>query len=794
MFDDTIRVHQNTGSTNPAQLFSTATAVSFPTGSLPADLYAADMDRDGWEDLVSITAVTNDVVWHRNDSTPFDADWDLGAKIFNGPNGDGFTPRGAGVFAADMDGDLDLDVVATSFGEDRVDWFRNLNGGITWSGRLSIAGSIDGANPPAVADIDGDEDMDVLTPALFGDKLYFHRNNGSGSFSLRDSVEFDTPTNVAIADINGDGVLDIVAGGHDKDRISWWENPRTPAEIVVTGNGHPITDGDNDPETKDGTDFGVAIRDGAPIEHTFVIENTEEGTLAVGEMTVPAGFKVVKGPDLFVPPGDSTEFTIELETKNSGTRTGEIRFATNDSNENPFNFWITGTVRSPIPQEARVTGNGREIEDGDTTPSKEDGTDFGSVMQGGTPISQTFVVHNDGDFPLTLGIPTVPLGYTVSEPLNLSLAPRTSDSFTVKLIDTSMPGTKSGMIQFETNDTGENPYNFVITGKVTGPDVTVFLNDVKIEDCPTSPCTDPDDCIDFGFVVEGGAPVTRTFTVRNDGNVTLTLSGLTVPDGYSKTNDLSASLSPGNSDTFTVQLDTTKAGTKTGEIRFTNNDPDENPFNFCIRGQVLIPGDYNRDGRVDQEDNHVWRGSFGRTGPGLPADGNGNGVVDLADYVVWRNNLGRVAASNATASDEVSAGSVGSVTASAEPPFDATNVDVDQTTGTPAVVDSNAIASAHIVPTQPGRFALIERASGLLATRIVKPSSASRASRALVADANFDNRRLLLAHAPPSGTLSSDLELADADYAFGREEAVEALDAALAALGDDQENTWRIFW
>jgi hypothetical protein len=269
---------------------------------------------------------------------------------------------------------------------------------------------------------------------------------------------------------------------------------------------------------------------------------------------------------------------------------------------------------------------------------------------------------------------------------------------------------------------------------------------------------------------------------------------LDVPDGFTIPNNLSTSLSPGNSDTFTVQLETTKAGTKTGEISFTNNDPDENPFNFCIKGQVLIPGDYNRDGRVDQQDNQVWRGSFGRTGPGLPADGNSNGIVDLADYVVWRNNLGRVAASNATASDEVTAESVGSVTASAEPPSVASNVDVDQTSGTPAVVDSNAIASAHIVPTQPGRFALIERASGLLATRIVKPLSASRASHALVADANFDNRLLLLAHAPPSGTLSSDLESADADYAFGREEAVEAVDAALAALSDDQVNAWRIFW
>jgi len=60
---------------------------------------------------------------------------------------------------------------------------------------------------------------------------------------------------------------------------------------------------------------------------------------------------------------------------------------------------------------------------------------------------------------------------------------------------------------------------------------------------------------------------------------------------------------------------------------------------FRIKTQVL-PGDYNLDGVVDNEDYAVWRTTFGRTGTTLPADGNGNSVVDAADYVVWRSNLG----------------------------------------------------------------------------------------------------------------------------------------------------------
>jgi hypothetical protein len=85
--------------------------------------------------------------------------------------------------------------------------------------------------------------------------------------------------------------------------------------------------------------------------------------------------------------------------------------------------------------------------------------------------------------------------------------------------------------------------------------------------------------------------VSRTFTVRNEGGATLTLGAVTVPTGFTLTEGLSASLAAGASDTFTVQLDTTTMGTKSGEISFSNSDSDENPFVFRITGEVLPPPD-----------------------------------------------------------------------------------------------------------------------------------------------------------------------------------------------------------
>jgi hypothetical protein len=59
---------------------------------------------------------------------------------------------------------------------------------------------------------------------------------------------------------------------------------------------------------------------------------------------------------------------------------------------------------------------------------------------------------------------------------------------------------------------------------------------------------------------------------------------------------------------------------------------------------VLLPGDYNQDLVVDQEDYLVWKESLGTSSSGLHiaafADGNYDGIVDAADYTIWRDNVG----------------------------------------------------------------------------------------------------------------------------------------------------------
>lgn len=69
------------------------------------------------------------------------------------------------------------------------------------------------------------------------------------------------------------------------------------------------------------------------------------------------------------------------------------------------------------------------------------------------------------------------------------------------------------------------------------------------------------------------------------------------------------------------------------DMDFLTNELFSDPF-------VTLPGDYNNDGIVDDDDYGVWEMSFGQMGDNLAADGNLDGVVDAADFTIWTDNYG----------------------------------------------------------------------------------------------------------------------------------------------------------
>lgn len=129
----------------------------------------------------------------------------------------------------------------------------------------------------------------------------------------------------------------------------------------------------------------------------------------------------------------------------------------------------------------------------------------------------------------------------------------------------------------------------------TGPPVAemdLFGNGLPIISGDTTPSAD--DFTDFGPVVPGGEPVTRTFAIHNTSPNVLFLMGaepVTVggSDAFQVVSQPPATIAGNSSATFQVRFAPSNAGLLTAQILIANNDGDENPYTFRVQGGMAAP-------------------------------------------------------------------------------------------------------------------------------------------------------------------------------------------------------------
>jgi Ca2+-binding RTX toxin-like protein len=144
----------------------------------------------------------------------------------------------------------------------------------------------------------------------------------------------------------------------------------------------------------------------------------------------------------------------------------------------------------------------------------------------------------------------------------------------------NQPDTIVGGDGFDTVSTFDisDTFNSIEAG-VPVPKATVTQGANPITNGQTTP-------INFGTVNQDDTGPSLTFTVKNDGTDVLVLDTVNLPAGFILTDPLVTQLNPGDSDTFTLQLDTTTPGVKSGVVSFATSDPNQNPFTFAITGTV----------------------------------------------------------------------------------------------------------------------------------------------------------------------------------------------------------------
>jgi hypothetical protein len=185
-----------------------------------SDIFAADIDCDGDQDILGTARDADDLTWWENDGYPQDGGW---VEHTVEGNFDG----AIAVHTADLDRDGDLDVLGAALNDNNITWWENTVGASSWV-EHSVADTFNGASDIFAADIDSDGDQDILGTARDADDLTWWENDGSpldgGWVEHTVAGDFDGAIAVHTADLDGDGDQDILGAAAYGDEITWWEN------------------------------------------------------------------------------------------------------------------------------------------------------------------------------------------------------------------------------------------------------------------------------------------------------------------------------------------------------------------------------------------------------------------------------------------------------------------------------------------------------------------------------------------------------------------------------------------
>lgn len=331
-------------------------------------------------------------------------------------------------------------------------------------------------------------------------------------------------------------------------------------------------------------DFGN-VTVGASSPKTFAISNTGNATLTgtVARATGTSAEYAIAPAAFSVAAGTSQTITVTYAPVDATTDAGSVVVSSNDTTSPTVSVGLSGAgVTAPTPAIA-------------VSPTS---LGFGTVILGGS-ASLAAEVRNTGT--ATLDVTGIALCAGTSAEFTwvpvapFSVAPGRSSTLTVTYRPTAA-GTDSGCLAVASNDPASPTVNLGVSGTAAAEAVASIVLD------PGS--------LDFGTVIVG-TTASRTTQVRNTGNATLDVTGISLCSGTSATfawfPAAPFTVAPGQSVTLTATYAPTAAAAENGCLALASNDAAHPSVELAVAGTGAPPPVPSADADIDIDELEVPR-------------------------------------------------------------------------------------------------------------------------------------------------------------------------------------------
>lgn len=181
----------------------------------PKLVITPDINGDGWKDVVSFSTSTDHFAWV--EQIPCESAWGIPQSFWETASEVSHLNFG------DIDSDGDEDIIASLLDENKIVWFKNVDGQGTFSNPILITDSVQSIQYFEVADLDGDDDLDIASASKVDNKIAWFENLGDGNFISEIILNSNMPgaSSIFAGDIDGDDDLDLICSADNT--IAWFE-------------------------------------------------------------------------------------------------------------------------------------------------------------------------------------------------------------------------------------------------------------------------------------------------------------------------------------------------------------------------------------------------------------------------------------------------------------------------------------------------------------------------------------------------------------------------------------------